>query len=157
MCGRYDNLISRDAYATLFRAGRIPRSNFPPRYKIAPTDQIPIVRIDPRDGERELVMARWRSFPFGGKRNPRLPTSTRLLRRCTSSPYFARLSPRDAASFQRPAFMSGSSATTGSSPIGFDARISSPSPLPGSGNSRGSVGRRSFQPLSSLATPSSMA
>ena len=56
MCGRYDNLIARDAYAALFRTGRIPRSNFPPRYNIAPTDQIPIVRIDPRDGERELVM-----------------------------------------------------------------------------------------------------
>jgi putative SOS response-associated peptidase YedK len=53
MCGRYDNLIARDAYATLFRTGRIPRSNFPPRYNIAPTDQIPIVRMDPRDGERE--------------------------------------------------------------------------------------------------------
>jgi hypothetical protein len=57
MCGRYDNLMPRDAYGVLFRATRIPRLNFPPRYNIAPTDQIPIVRIDPRDGERELVMA----------------------------------------------------------------------------------------------------
>jgi putative SOS response-associated peptidase YedK len=59
MCGRYDNLIARDAYRRLFRPERLPQSNFPPRYNIAPTDQIPIVRIDPSDGQRELVMARW--------------------------------------------------------------------------------------------------
>src|SRR5678816_1991090 len=73
MCGRYDNLIPRDAYSALFRAARIPRSNFPPRYNIAPTDQIPIVRIDPRDGERELVMARWGLIPFWMKEKPKVP------------------------------------------------------------------------------------
>jgi putative SOS response-associated peptidase YedK len=46
MCGRYDNLIARDAYRGLFKANRLPKSNFPLRYNIAPTDQIPIVRID---------------------------------------------------------------------------------------------------------------
>jgi putative SOS response-associated peptidase YedK len=64
MCGRYDNLIAKDAYRALFKADRLPRSNFPPRYNIAPTDQIPIIRVDPRDGERELVMARWGLIPF---------------------------------------------------------------------------------------------
>jgi putative SOS response-associated peptidase YedK len=54
MCGRFDNLIARDAYRGLFKANRLPKSNFPPRYNIAPTDQISIVRIDPRDGEREV-------------------------------------------------------------------------------------------------------
>jgi hypothetical protein len=54
MCGRYDNLIPREAYAGLFKATRVSRSNFPPRYNVAPTDQIPIVRIDPRDGMREM-------------------------------------------------------------------------------------------------------
>ena len=73
MCGRYDNLIPRDAYSALFRAARIPRSNFPPRYNIAPTDQIPIVRVDPRDGERELVMARWGLIPFWMKEKPKVP------------------------------------------------------------------------------------
>jgi hypothetical protein len=32
MCGRYDNLIPREAYAGLFKATRVSRSNFPPRY-----------------------------------------------------------------------------------------------------------------------------
>ncbi|MGC1180662.1 MAG: SOS response-associated peptidase family protein [Methyloceanibacter sp.] len=63
----------RDAYAGLFRAARIPRSNFPPRYNIAPTDQIPIIRVDPRDGERELVMARWGLIPFWVKEKPKVP------------------------------------------------------------------------------------
>ena len=53
VCGRFDNLIARDAYRGLFEAQRLPKSNFPLRYNVAPTDQIPIVHIDPRDGERE--------------------------------------------------------------------------------------------------------
>jgi putative SOS response-associated peptidase YedK len=73
MCGRYDNLIARDAYRGLFKAKRLPKSNFPLRYNIAPTDQIPIVRIDPRDGEREMVMARWRLIPFWMKEKPKVP------------------------------------------------------------------------------------
>src|SRR5258705_3588344 len=73
MCGRYDNLIPRDAYSALFRAVRIPLSNFPPRYNVAPTDQIPIVRIDPRDGEREVTMARWGLIPFWMKEKPKIP------------------------------------------------------------------------------------
>ena len=73
MCGRYDNLIARDAYRGLFKAQRIAQSNFPPRYNIAPTDQIPIVRIDPRDGEREVVMARWGLIPFWMKEKPKVP------------------------------------------------------------------------------------
>ena len=73
MCGRYDNLIPRNAYSALFRAARVPRSNFPPRYNVAPTDQIPIVRIDPRDGERELAMARWGLIPFWMKEKPKVP------------------------------------------------------------------------------------
>jgi SOS response associated peptidase (SRAP) len=35
MCGRYDNLIARDAYKALYRVGRLPASNFPLRYNVA--------------------------------------------------------------------------------------------------------------------------
>lgn len=73
MCGRFDNLIAREAYRTIYRALRLPQSNFPPRYNVAPTDQIPIVRVDPRDGERELTMARWGLIPFWMKQKPRVP------------------------------------------------------------------------------------
>ena len=71
MCGRYDNLIAREACRLLFRAKRLPQPNFPPRYNIAPTDPIPIVRVDPRDGTRELVMARWGLVPWWAKEMPR--------------------------------------------------------------------------------------
>lgn len=73
MCGRFDNLIARDAYRGLFKAHRLPKSNFPLRYNIAPTDQILIVRIDPRDREREVVMARWGLIPFWMKEKPKVP------------------------------------------------------------------------------------
>jgi putative SOS response-associated peptidase YedK len=73
MCGRYDNLIARDAYRRLFRPDRLPTSNFPPRYNIAPTDQIPTIRVDPRDGARELVMARWGLVPWWSKEIPKVP------------------------------------------------------------------------------------
>ena len=73
MCGRYDNLIAREAYKGLYKTMRLPASNFPPRYNIAPTDQVPIVRVDPRDGKRELVMARWGLIPFWMKEKPKVP------------------------------------------------------------------------------------
>src|SRR6476659_2427308 len=73
MCGPYDNLIAREAYKALYKALRLPESNFPPRYNIAPTDQIPIVRIDPRDGTRELTMGRWGLIPFWMKEKPKVP------------------------------------------------------------------------------------
>jgi putative SOS response-associated peptidase YedK len=58
MCGRYHNIIAREAYRLLFRAERLPQSNFPPRYNIAPTDSIPIVRVDPRDSTAERKLSR---------------------------------------------------------------------------------------------------
>ncbi|MBM3543114.1 MAG: SOS response-associated peptidase [Alphaproteobacteria bacterium] len=73
MCARYDLVIAQEIYARAFKAARLPQSNFPPRYNIAPTDAIPIVRIDPRDGEREVVMARWGLIPAWMKEKPKAP------------------------------------------------------------------------------------
>jgi putative SOS response-associated peptidase YedK len=73
MCGRYDSIIAREAYAALFRTKRLPDWNFPPRFNVAPTDRIPIVRVDPRDGVRELVLARWGLVPFWEKEVPKIP------------------------------------------------------------------------------------
>jgi putative SOS response-associated peptidase YedK len=110
MCGRYDNLIARDAYRGLFKANRLPKSNFPLRYNIAPTDQIPIVRIDPRDGEREVVMARWGLIPFWMKEKPKVPHINAGFR-C-----FEKRSPNVAASYPQQVFTSGSNERTESSP-----------------------------------------
>jgi putative SOS response-associated peptidase YedK len=73
MCDRYDNVIAREAYRKIYTALRLPESNFPPRYNIAPTDQVPIVRVDPRDGKREFTMARWGLVPFWMKEKPKIP------------------------------------------------------------------------------------
>ena len=146
MCGRYDNLIPRDAYSALFRAARIPRSNFPPRYNIAPTDQIPIVRVDPRDGERELVMARWGLIPFWMKEKPKVPHINARAETVHKLHFSVRRLQNAAASSQPLAFMSGNSAMMGNSHIAFVARISNPSPLRASGSSTGSPARRSYQP-----------
>ena len=72
MCGRYDNLIPAEAYQRLFRAERLPQSNFPPRYNVAPTQDVLIVRVA-KDGTRELVMARWGLVPFWMKSKPTKP------------------------------------------------------------------------------------
>ncbi len=73
MCGRYDNLIPREAYVNLFGAKRLPDSNWPPRYNVAPTDPVPIVRVDPRDDVREVTMARWGLVPPWSKAIPKVP------------------------------------------------------------------------------------
>jgi hypothetical protein len=37
MCGRYDNLIAREAYRSMYKVMRLPAPNFPPCYNIALT------------------------------------------------------------------------------------------------------------------------
>lgn len=72
MCGRYDSLIPRDAMVQLFGVDTLPDSNFPPRYNIAPTQDIAIVRPG-REGGRELLFARWGLVPFWMEALPKQP------------------------------------------------------------------------------------
>ena len=62
MCGRYDNLIPRDAMVQLFGVEELPPTNFPPRYNIAPTQDVPIVVVS-EGGDRQVLMARWGLVP----------------------------------------------------------------------------------------------
>ena len=112
MCGRYDNLIARDAYRGLFKANRLPKSNFPLRYNIAPTDQIPIVRIDPRDGEREVVMARWGLIPFWMKEKPKVPHINARAETGTGYLCFERPLQSVVASYRQQVFTNGSNGRT---------------------------------------------
>jgi len=66
MCGRYSITTPVEALARLFRFGG-PLPNLPPRYNVAPTQQVPIVRRAPANGERELVQVRWGLIPFWAK------------------------------------------------------------------------------------------
>ena len=59
MCGRYVITSPADAVRALFDHDERP--NFPPRYNVAPTQPIPIVRLV--DGKRSFALVRWGFLP----------------------------------------------------------------------------------------------
>jgi len=59
MCGRYTVTSSPEALRALFRYEEQP--NFPPRYNVAPTQPIAIVRLV--DGKRHFALVRWGLLP----------------------------------------------------------------------------------------------
>jgi putative SOS response-associated peptidase YedK len=63
MCGRFAITLPPEAMRRMFAYDEQP--NFPPRFNIAPTQPIPIVRAETRDGEvhRHFALARWAFLP----------------------------------------------------------------------------------------------
>lgn len=59
MCGRYTITSAPEAIRALFRYEEQP--NFPPRYNVAPTQPIPIVRLV--EGKRQFALVRWGLLP----------------------------------------------------------------------------------------------
>ena len=59
MCGRYVITSAPEAIRALFRYPERP--NFPPRYNVAPTQPIPIVRMN--QGKRQFALVRWGLLP----------------------------------------------------------------------------------------------
>lgn len=59
MCGRYVIISTPEAIRALFGYGEQP--NFPPRYNVAPTQPIPVVRL--ADGKRCFALMRWGLIP----------------------------------------------------------------------------------------------
>jgi putative SOS response-associated peptidase YedK len=59
MCGRYVIISTPEAIRMLF--GYAEQPNFPPRYNVAPTQPIPIVRLV--DGKRSFALMRWGLLP----------------------------------------------------------------------------------------------
>jgi putative SOS response-associated peptidase YedK len=59
MCGRYTLISNPEAIRALFRY--LQRPNFPPRYNIAPTQPIAVVRLF--EGQREFALLRWGLIP----------------------------------------------------------------------------------------------
>jgi len=59
MCGRYTVTASPEVLRALFAYAEQP--NFPPRYNIAPTQPIAIVRLV--DGKRQFALVRWGLLP----------------------------------------------------------------------------------------------
>jgi putative SOS response-associated peptidase YedK len=59
MCGRYVIKTPPDLLRSIFNYGEQP--NFPPRYNVAPTQPVPVVRID--NGQRRFALVRWGLIP----------------------------------------------------------------------------------------------
>ena len=59
MCGRYAVITNPEAMRALFRY--LEQPNFPPRYNVAPTQPVPIVRMV--EGKREFALVRWGLIP----------------------------------------------------------------------------------------------
>src|ERR1700691_3677111 len=59
MCARYVITSPADAVRALFEYDERP--NFPPRYNVAPTQPIPVVRLV--DGKRSFALVRWGFLP----------------------------------------------------------------------------------------------
>jgi putative SOS response-associated peptidase YedK len=59
MCGRYAITTAPEAMRRLFRYFEQP--NFPPRYNVAPTQPIPVVRL--HEGKRQFALVRWGLLP----------------------------------------------------------------------------------------------
>jgi len=59
MCGRYAITSAPEAIRKLF--GYLEQPNFPPRYNVAPTQPIPIVRLE--QGARRFALVRWGLIP----------------------------------------------------------------------------------------------
>jgi putative SOS response-associated peptidase YedK len=60
MCGRYSLTTAPEAMRALFGFENLP--NLPPRYNIAPTQPVPVVRAS-ETGRRDLVLLRWGLIP----------------------------------------------------------------------------------------------
>ncbi len=61
MCGRYTLKAPRKAIAEAFDLAELPQ--LLPRYNIAPTQPVPVVRLDPASGERSLAFLHWGLIP----------------------------------------------------------------------------------------------
>jgi putative SOS response-associated peptidase YedK len=59
MCGRYCIISAPEAIRRLFRY--LEQPNFPPRYNVAPSQPVPIVRM--ADGQRHFALVRWGLIP----------------------------------------------------------------------------------------------
>lgn len=64
MCGRYSITSPTETVQRVFQVS--DRPNLPARYNVAPTQDVPVVRLDAGDdgdGQRRLVMLRWGLIP----------------------------------------------------------------------------------------------
>jgi len=66
MCGRYAITTAPEAIMRWFKITGTP-PNFPPHYNAAPGQDLPVIRLSPETGERELGALRWGLIPYWSK------------------------------------------------------------------------------------------
>jgi hypothetical protein len=66
MCGRYAVTSAPEAIRRLFGLPG-PTPNFPPRYNAAPGLELPVVRRDPKTGDRVMGILLWSLIPYWSK------------------------------------------------------------------------------------------
>ena len=71
MCGRYVNKLIGEAVFSFFEVNDI-RIAWRPRYNVAPTTEVPVIRLA-EEGFREVVGMRWGLRPFWAKPDAKLP------------------------------------------------------------------------------------
>ena len=106
MCGRFTQSYTWRELVELYRLTQ-PARNLRPRYNVAPTTAIDVVRL--AESGFELVPMRWGLIPGWWKKTAKEVPSTFNARAETSrkSRFFARLSNAPAASYQPAAITSG--------------------------------------------------
>src|ERR1700692_2178750 len=68
MCGRAKLETDVSQLKIAFRVPpEYPTPNFAPSWNVAPTDNLPIVRYDPKAGSRTLDLMRWGLVPYWAK------------------------------------------------------------------------------------------
>src|SRR3954468_913035 len=61
MCGRYTIKSLPEAIAEAFKLPEVPTLAL--RYNVAPTQSVPVVKLDQERGERKLVLLKWGLIP----------------------------------------------------------------------------------------------
>jgi putative SOS response-associated peptidase YedK len=67
MCGRFALATEKHLLEILFELDLQPDFDFKPRYNIAPAQKVPVVRLDSKEGKRELTEMKWGLVPFWAK------------------------------------------------------------------------------------------
>jgi putative SOS response-associated peptidase YedK len=65
MCGRFYDIHDLDDITNRFRVDRPRDLSLPFRYNVAPSQSVPVIRV--QDDERELVLMRWGLIPHWAK------------------------------------------------------------------------------------------
>src|SRR5262249_47085174 len=68
MCGRFTHRLTWEQVRGLYHLtdSRQPQLDLTPRYNAAPTDLLPVCRLD-RSGQREMAILRWGLIPYWAK------------------------------------------------------------------------------------------